>query len=59
MSVWVHASGGDVVGHVPAHVADSLAPWMFDGGRAGAVVTKVGGDDTESWKRIEIEIEMG
>jgi HIRAN domain-containing protein len=53
-AVWVHAAGGDVVGHVPLQIAAWLAPWMFDGGRCQARVERVGSDDVESWRRLVI-----
>ena len=35
-AVWVHAPGGDVIGHLSLQIAVWLAPWMLAGGRAGA-----------------------
>ena len=55
-AVWVHAPGGDVIGHLSLQIAAWLAPWMLAGGRCQAWVTKVGGDDVESWRRLLIEI---
>ena len=55
-AVWVHAQGGDVIGHLPLQIAAWLAPWMLDGGRCQAVVEKVGTDDVESWRRLVIEV---
>jgi HIRAN domain len=55
-AVWVHVHGGDVLGHVPVHVAAWLAPFMLAGGRCQAVVTAVLGPEVESWNRIEIEL---
>ncbi len=57
--MWVHARGGDVVGHVPNPVADWLAPFMLAGGRCRAQVEAVGGDDVASWKRVMIVIDCG
>ena len=57
-AVWAHAAGGDVIGHLPIQVAAWLAPWMLEGGRVSATVTTVAGEDTESWKRVEIEIDV-
>ena len=54
--VWVHAAGGDVVGHLPLPIAAWLAPWMFDGGRCQARVERVGSDDIESWRRLVIRV---
>ena len=55
-AVWVHAAGGDVIGHLPLQIAAWLAPWMLDGGRCGATVQKVCGDDVASWRRLLIEV---
>jgi hypothetical protein len=56
-SVWVHAPGGDVVGHLPLQIAAWLAPWMLAGGCCGAWVEKVGSDDVESWRRLLVRVE--
>ena len=56
-AVWVHAPGGDVVGHLPFEIGARLQPWMLDGGRAAATVEKVGSDDVESWKRLIVRVE--
>jgi hypothetical protein len=56
-AVWVHAEGGDVVGHLSLHVAALLAPWMLDGGRCGAYVERVGGEDVASWERLVVRVE--
>ncbi|MCU0627336.1 MAG: HIRAN domain-containing protein [Gemmatimonadaceae bacterium] len=58
-AVWVHVSGGDVLGHVPVQVAAWLAPYMLAGGRCRATVTHVGGPGTASWNRVEIELARG
>jgi hypothetical protein len=55
-SVWVHAPGGDVVGHLSPDVCSWLVPWMNEGGRCGAVVTHVGGNDVASYKRLVITV---
>jgi len=55
-NVWVHAPGGDVVGHLSPDINAWLAPWMLDGGRCGAVVVRVGGDDVASYKRLIISV---
>ena len=55
-AVWVHAAGGDVVGHVPVQIAAWLAPWMLDGARCRAAVVSVAGDDVASWQRLVIEV---
>jgi hypothetical protein len=56
-AVWVHAPGGDVVGHLSLQIAVWLAPWMLAGGRAGAFVEKVHSDDVESWQRLIVRVE--
>jgi hypothetical protein len=55
-AVWVHARGGDVVGHLPVQIAAWMAPWMLAGGRARAYVERVGGDEVESWNRLVITV---
>ena len=55
-TVWVHAPGGDVVGHLSPSIGAWLAPWMLAGGRCSAVVTRVGGDDIASWRRLVIAV---
>ncbi len=56
-AVWVHAPGGDVVGHLSPTIGAWLAPWMLAGGRCSAQVEKVGGDDVESWRRLLIRVQ--
>jgi hypothetical protein len=55
-NVWVHAPGGDVVGHLAPDINAWLVPWMLDGCRCGGVVTHVGGDDVASYKRLIITV---
>ena len=55
-SVWVHATGGDVVGHLSPDVNRWLVPRMLAGGRYSAAVKSVGGEATESWTRLVITI---
>lgn len=55
-AVWVHAKGGDVLGHLPPSVAAWLAPWMLAGGRCGAVVFRVAGPEVPSWERLVVEV---
>jgi hypothetical protein len=55
-AVWVHASGGDVVGHLPYALSQWLVPWMLQGGRCSASVEKVGTDDVASWQRLIIQV---
>ncbi|GJG88043.1 hypothetical protein tb265_32240 [Gemmatimonadetes bacterium T265] len=56
-NVWVHAPGGDLVGHLPVETGARLAQWMIAGGRAGATVDKVGGEDVASWRRLIVRVE--
>jgi len=55
-SVWVHAPGGDVVGHLSPDINAWLVPWMLAGCRCGAVVSHIGGDDVASYKRLLITV---
>ena len=55
-SVWVHAPGGDVVGHLSPDVNAWMAPRMIHGARYSAEVSSVGAPETESWKRLVIEV---
>ena len=55
-SVWVHAPGGDVVGHLSPDVNRWLAPRMMEGARYGAHVRSIGDPGTESWKRLVIAV---
>lgn len=55
-NVWVHARGGDVVGHLSPTIGEWLVPWMLEGGRCGAHVEKVGSDDVASWRRLVITV---
>ena len=55
-AVWVHACGGDVVGHLSPDVNAWLAPWMLAGSCYGAVVSEVRGGDVASWKRLVITV---
>jgi hypothetical protein len=55
-SVWVHAPGGDVVGHLSPDVNRWLAPRMMEGARYGARVRSIGQPGTESWKRLVIAV---
>ena len=56
-NVWVHAPGGDVVGHLRPDIGAPLASWMIDGGRCGARVAFVGSDDVASWRRLVITLQ--
>lgn len=55
-TVWVHARGGDVVGHLSPDVSAWLAPWMLSGLCYGAEVEILRGDDVASWKRLVITV---
>lgn len=55
-SVWVHAPGGEVIGHLSPDIDAWLVPWMFDGGRCSAEVTQLGSDDVASYKRLIITV---
>jgi len=57
-AVWVHAAGGDVVGHLPFAVSCWLVPWMLDGGRCHARVERVEADDVASWKRVIVHLTL-
>ena len=55
-TVWVHAPGGDVVGHLSPDVSAWLAPWMFAGRCYAAEVEVLRGDDVASWRRLVIAV---
>jgi hypothetical protein len=55
-TVWVHAKGGDVVGHLSPDVNEWLAPWMLSGFCYAAEVAAVRGDNVASWKRLLITV---
>ena len=54
--VWVHAIGGDVVGHLSPQVSAWLAPALLGGTRCGAVVHAVAAAGTESWQRLQVRV---
>lgn len=54
--VWVHAPGGDVVGHLSPDINRWLVPRMLDGARYTAAVNSVGDPGKESWRRLVIEV---
>src|SRR5438105_1373770 len=56
-SVWVHAPGGDVVGHLSPDINTWLVPWMLEGARCGAIVAHVGNEDVASYKRLIITVQ--
>ena len=55
-SVWVHAPGGDVVGHLSPDINRWLVPWMLEGCRCGAVVSQLAGEEVASYKRLLIRV---
>jgi hypothetical protein len=55
-SVWVHAAGGDVVGHLAPDINRWMVHRMLDGTRYGARVLSLGAPGTESWKRLIVSI---
>lgn len=55
-NVWVHAPGGDVIGHLSPDINAWLVPWMLEGGRCGGSVAQVAGDDVASYKRLVITV---
>jgi len=55
-SVWVHAPGGDVVGHLSPDINSWLVPWMLEGGRCGGIVAHIAGDEVASYKRLIITV---
>lgn len=57
-SVWVHAPGGDVVGHLAPDVNRWMVGRMWRGTRYAAQVVSVGGPNTESWKRLVVSIRV-
>lgn len=55
-SVWVHATGGDVIGHLSPDVNRWMVQAMLDGARYGARVHTIGEQGTASWKRLVIAV---
>jgi hypothetical protein len=55
-SVWVHAPGGDVVGHLAPDVNRWMVGRMLRGARYTARVVSIGAPGMESWKRLIISI---
>lgn len=55
-SVWVHAVGGDVVGHLAPDINRWMAPAMLEGRRYSARVRSAGGDDVPSFERLIVEV---
>lgn len=56
-AVWVHAPGGDVLGHLAPDITRWMAPRMLDGERYRAHALSIGAPDTESWRRLTISVE--
>lgn len=52
--VWVHAPGGDVLGHLSPDINRWLVPRMLSGVRYSAAVQSLGRPDQESWRRLVI-----
>jgi hypothetical protein len=57
-SVWVHAPGGDVVGHLAPDVNRWMVRRMLSGTRYSAHVVSIGAPGTESWKRLTISVSV-
>lgn len=55
-TVWVHARGGDVVGHLSPDLSAWLAPWMLAGWCYAAEVSVRRGDEVASWQRLVITV---
>ena len=58
-SVWIHATGGDVVGHLAPDLNRWMVGRLLRGARYTAHVVSIGAPDTESWKRLIISIHAG
>jgi hypothetical protein len=54
--VWVHAPGGDVLGHLSPDINRWLVPLMLAGTRYAAAVLSLGTPDQESWRRLVIRV---
>lgn len=54
--VWVHASGGDVLGHLSPDINRWLVPRMLGGTRYAAEVRSVGDPASESWRRLVVTL---
>lgn len=54
--VWVHATGGDVLGHLSPDINGWMVPRMLAGQRYAASVASVGDPARESWRRLVIQV---
>lgn len=54
--VWVHAQGGDVLGHLSPDINRWLVPRMLAGARYSAAVVSVGEPGQASWRRLVIAV---
>jgi hypothetical protein len=54
--VWVHATGGDVLGHLSPDINGWLVPRMLAGARYTATVRSVGAPGEASWTRLLIDV---
>lgn len=54
--VWVHATGGDVLGHLSPDINAWLVPRMLAGARYAATVRSVGAPAEASWKRLVVVV---
>lgn len=54
--VWVHAPGGDVVGHLAPDINRWMVPEMLAGVRYAATVQAVANTGTESWRKLVISV---
>ena len=57
-TVWVHAPGGAVLGHLSPDLGAWMVPKMNEGRRYGAVVEAIAGEGTESWKRVRLRVRL-
>ena len=57
-SVWVHAAGGDVVGHLAPDINRWMVRRMLGGSRYCASVLSIGDPGTESWRRLIISVRV-
>lgn len=55
-SVWVHAPGGDVIGHLAPDINRWMVRRMLASARYGARVLSLGAPGTESWRRLIVSI---